>query len=454
MSVLTLTGSPINWANPPKATARVMWSQRTSSGKRVTGSLRTIAHIDHLNILAKAKYGTGIVVIQPPYNTTVKASAGTHDYDACIDAYIPGVSWSEQNKFFRANGHGGWVRVPPAFGYHWHGFTLPPLAGGPDVSKRWWKTGFKVGKYVDGGYSIFGRKIGSSQIADLYSGRNGLAGHAKDPAWRPASYDSTVFNLPLYIRRQLAANPGYVKLRMAHMSTQFSDTGAQKLADAMKVFARGYDHITGTESYEANGRAALQKAATKYGYFLFIPPHQGGWVAIKKTQASNITTRYTRVIKGNGEYSDRGTVTISYRHAKLKRRVRVTTAHYVTKGQPYPPNQQRLALNRRYAEQIGKENDEVTARKDGTACFGGADFNIDDERANVFLTRSPRSLTCWDELARWPATGPGGGTIDAIWSQKDQPSALVGARVITDSGLPLATDHYLVEAEYRVPVKK
>lgn len=456
MAVLTLAGRPINWFKPPKATTKVLWSQRTSGGKQVIGSLRTIAHLDHLNTLAKKKFGTGIVVIQAPYNTGVSASAGTHDYDACVDLTIPGVSWTTQNAFFRANGHGGWVRTPPAFGYHWHGFTLPPISGGSQVSKRWWNLGFKVGKYVDGGWSLYGRSVGSSQIEDYYNSRNGLKGHARDYAWRPQVIDATVFNLDLYIRRQQALDPSYIKIRAAHMSTQFNDSGAQKAADAEKVFKRGYDLITGTEAYEQNGRAALQKAATKYGYFFFDPPHQGGWVAVKKAVGTNFTTRYVKVLSGKiGEFSDRGTVSVSFRLTKAKRRCKVTAVHYVTHGKPYgdASDKKYLGLNRKYAHQIGVENDQVTDRRDGTVCFGGADFNIDDQRADVFLSRSMRSQTCWDKLGKYPNTVPG-ATIDALWNQKDQGTTLIGARVITDADLPLATDHWLVEAEYRVPVKK
>lgn len=198
MSVLTLAGKPIDWAKPPKATDRVMWSRRTTYGKAITGSLRSIAHLDHLNELAKMKFGTDIVVFQGPYNTGVKASAGTHDYDACSDMYIPSVSWAEQNEFFRSNGHGGWVRTPPAFSYHWHGFTLPPREG-RDVSDDFRSAGFTVGKYVDGGWSLYGRAGHSSQIADYYGHRTGLSGHAADRSWYPSNIEGTIFNLNTYI---------------------------------------------------------------------------------------------------------------------------------------------------------------------------------------------------------------------------------------------------------------
>ena len=129
MTVLTLAGKLIDWHNPPKPTDRVIWSERTTGGKQVTGSLRTIAHLDRLNNLSLKMFKSPVKVLQGPYNTTVKASAGTHDYDACLDVYIPGVAWLTQQTFFRANGAGAYWRRPPAFGNHIHYFTLPPREG-------------------------------------------------------------------------------------------------------------------------------------------------------------------------------------------------------------------------------------------------------------------------------------------------------------------------------------
>jgi hypothetical protein len=201
MTVLTLAGKPINWANPPKPTDRVMWSKKASNGKKVTGSLRTIAHLDTLDALARAEFGQGLVILQPPYNTGVKASAGTHDYDGCWDGYIPGVSWERQQTFLRKHGFACWWRRPPAFGNHIHGFTLPPREG-REVSDDFASHGFKVGKYVDGGYSLYGRKVASSQISDYYNHRNALAGHAHDPSWFPSNIAATIFNLDAYIKIQ------------------------------------------------------------------------------------------------------------------------------------------------------------------------------------------------------------------------------------------------------------
>lgn len=207
MSVLTLAGKPIDWRNPPKPTTRVLWSNKTSSGRQVTGSLRHVAHLDHLNILAKKKYGAGIVIIQPAYNKGVRASAGTHDYDACVDVYIPGVSWAEQQRFFRANGLAAWWRRPPAFSInHIHGFTLPPQEGRVR-SDDFMMFGFKVGRFIDGGWSIYGRQNASSQLQAYYDHRDALKSNLRDYSWFPADIKATIFDLDAYVKRQLVSVP-------------------------------------------------------------------------------------------------------------------------------------------------------------------------------------------------------------------------------------------------------
>lgn len=202
MSVLTLSGKPINWSKPPKATDRVMWSQRDIYGRYVTGSLRTIAHLDQMNMRAIAQFGVGIRVIQPPFNRTVKASAGTHDYDACLDVYIPGVSWATQQAFFRREGFAAWWRrKTKSWDPHIHGFTLPPQEG-RDRADDFRIFGFKVGKFVDGGWSLFGRRVASAQITAYYDHRSGMSGNAHDPSWFPPDIKATIFDLGAYIDRQ------------------------------------------------------------------------------------------------------------------------------------------------------------------------------------------------------------------------------------------------------------
>ena len=185
-------GRKVNWNDPPKPTAMAQWSKKDASGRTVRGSFRTICHVNRLNNLAVKRFATGLVIIQPPFNTTVPASAGTHDFDACIDLHIPGVGFRAQQRFLRANGLGCWYRHPPLFGNHIHGFTLPPREGHV-IADDFAVHGFKVGTFVPG------------QLTDYYNHAFGLSGQHEpnsDRSWFPADIESTIFNLKRYIARR------------------------------------------------------------------------------------------------------------------------------------------------------------------------------------------------------------------------------------------------------------
>lgn len=206
MAVLLLTGAPVNWAKPPKANTKVMWSQRTTDGKRVYGSFRAIAWLDWINWLCKKKFGRGLIVYQGGYNTTIKLSKGTHDYSEVFDLWIPGVAGTTQRSFFRAHGGGGWYRYPPTFMKHCHIFVLPPVLTS-DVNKRYRAALLKVGKFIDGGWSLYGKQVGSSQIHDylVKPYKDGLASHNSDTTWRPSDLNGSVFHLADYIKQKQAA---------------------------------------------------------------------------------------------------------------------------------------------------------------------------------------------------------------------------------------------------------
>lgn len=207
MTVLNMNNSPVKWKRKQDPRRRAQWSRKDSSGRRVTGSLRTIAHLDRTNERCKKRFGVNLVVIQPPFNTSVSASAGTHDFDCCLDVYIPGVDWWVQQRFFRKNGWGGWFRHPPMFGYHLHIFSLPPQEGS-SVSDDFKVFGLKVGKYVDGGYSTHGGLVTSSQIADYYNRAFGLSNmHSvnSDKSWFPKDIEATIFDFNRYAENQARA---------------------------------------------------------------------------------------------------------------------------------------------------------------------------------------------------------------------------------------------------------
>lgn len=192
MTVLGLHGHELNWKQPQDPRRMVLWEHESMYGHQVKGSLRTIAHLDWMSARAEKRFGSRIVVIQPPFNTTVAASAGTHDFDACIDWYIPGVPWYTLQRFGRVHGHGCYYRKPPLFPNHIHGFTLP-------VGRRF-KT--KVGVYIDGGLSLYGHQVASSQLSDYYKHLDALADHSHDPSWFPKNIDGTIFNLATYLHNK------------------------------------------------------------------------------------------------------------------------------------------------------------------------------------------------------------------------------------------------------------
>lgn len=205
MKILYLDGRPINWRRPPKANEMVMWTKRTTGGKVIKGTFRTICAMDRINRLVYRRWGVGLQIIQSAWNTTVRASAGTHDYDACFDVWIPGVDPWVAQRFLRRLGFGCWVRKPPLFGWHIHGFVLP-VREGQSVSDDWAMAGVRVGVYVDGGYSTRGRLVTSSQIQDYYIHAFGLSGmHAagSDRSWFPKDIGATVFDLNKYKANRL-----------------------------------------------------------------------------------------------------------------------------------------------------------------------------------------------------------------------------------------------------------
>lgn len=196
------TGWKINWSKPPKPTTIVRFLHQ---GRTYKMSFRTACAMARLNNLARNRFGKEIRIIQSCYNTGVSASAGTHDYDATFDLEIPGVPWREQERFFRANGFGCWYRYPPKFSHHIHGFVLPPREG-QSISDDFKVHGFKVGKYVDGGFSLYGRLVTSSQLGDYYAHAFGLSGMhtpGSDRAWYPENIAATIFDHKAFIARRV-----------------------------------------------------------------------------------------------------------------------------------------------------------------------------------------------------------------------------------------------------------
>jgi hypothetical protein len=173
----------------------VYYSQPNIYGTQFKCSKRTAEHLDRTKyrlrkLGEKNRKQYVLRIIQGSYNTTVEASAGTHDKDAVLDVQIVGMDWYEAQKFLRKNGWAAWVRTPAqGFSYHIHMISLPKY-------KQKWVA--PVGQYVPG------------QVDDYYIHQDGLAGGGDDPTWFPPNIKRTIFNYNLWVaveatRRQITS---------------------------------------------------------------------------------------------------------------------------------------------------------------------------------------------------------------------------------------------------------
>lgn len=243
-----------------------------------------------------------------------------------------------------------------------------------------------------------------------------------------------------------------MRLRIAHVSMQFSDKRDQQLHDARVAFSRGYDIITGTEAGGDNGVAkALEVAAEENGYRLHNPRRYDTWVAVKgeivadkwNTGQRFALWRSSRTTpKPRGRWGDKGIAWATFDFGGRFGRVAVGSVHYLTRG---GAGDYKRPSDRKYAEQIRKW---VTRKgKKSRLAFIGGDFNLVDKHHDLFY--GVPMTTCWDDLQKWPGTGH--GNIDAIARyDKDTRVRCVGARALRDNRVFLHSDHFIVEAEYEI----
>jgi hypothetical protein len=164
----------------------VTWQgHQTVYGTPVRGSARSIGFLQFLDDEARAQ-GLRVAVIQSAFNTTVPESAGTHDYDACYDLQIVGLSWDDAQSWLRRRGFACWHRTPAQgdWGDHIHGIVLGYTT--------------KVGIYVPG------------QVTDYHNHALGLAGQhepGSDPTWHPDP--QFVFDYQKWLDERSRDMPGF-----------------------------------------------------------------------------------------------------------------------------------------------------------------------------------------------------------------------------------------------------
>lgn len=173
---------------------RRYWAQVitvTFGGKTFKCSRRTYSALQYLDRKLKEKRpnarGAGkpayVRVIQGCYNTTVKASAGTHDFDATLDIQIVGMTYAEAAQFVKWYGWMAWHRtVAQGFKSEHVHMTLTPLgitSNKPSltmINDAYHYTKIRVGVFVPG------------QVHDAFNHALGLKGHhnaGSDPASWP-----------------------------------------------------------------------------------------------------------------------------------------------------------------------------------------------------------------------------------------------------------------------------
>lgn len=174
--------------------SRFYWQQTrqyTIAGKTFRCSRRTYRHIQYTIGRLKEKHPTARMrIIQGAYNTTIRASAGTHDYDCTIDLEIIGLSWDRAQAFMRWTGWAAWhrTRAQGFTGDHIHAISLPPSGTNtPTLTNIVWQfrsRGLEVGAFVPG------------QVDDYYNHALGLKGQhnaGSDRSPFPKDIKATIF---------------------------------------------------------------------------------------------------------------------------------------------------------------------------------------------------------------------------------------------------------------------
>lgn len=107
---------------------QILYSDKGMFGQNCVVGRRTAGHLDSTKErLAEEHPRCRLVIIQPAYNTGVAASAGTHDFDACLDVSIEGMGWWAAQSFFvnAAGRPGTGIRHSSATTYTWFPWHVP-----------------------------------------------------------------------------------------------------------------------------------------------------------------------------------------------------------------------------------------------------------------------------------------------------------------------------------------
>lgn len=191
----------------------IAWQRKRDVwGDFVRGSRATIAQLEFTDQRCLDVFGQGFEVMQGAYNSDIAASAGTHDFDRCIDGFIPRVGWWDSQRFLRFTClQFAYYRQP------WQGFREHIHM----CASHTYET--RVGEWVPG------------QIADYYNHAFGLSGlHTPGSDTSPFPDPIVRFNYEKWKDSQMALSEPdklWIKGELAKAADQGATLAVKRLLD-------------------------------------------------------------------------------------------------------------------------------------------------------------------------------------------------------------------------------
>lgn len=242
------------------------------------------------------------------------------------------------------------------------------------------------------------------------------------------------------------------RLKMAVLPGQFSDKDADTRKDFATVFARGYDVIFGTEVGPGSGSdGLLEEEAKRAGYRVAHFKRYDTWVGVKASLIKKGTW-----VQGAEHQIDRS----SMHHpdppgrwgdkALVWAQCEIEGLGVCSFGSVHPLTHggAGAALKKSTDLDVARVNAAWLKEhgKGKALAWIGGDWNLSDRKNDLTQGLWP-GVSCWDEGKEWDNTGH--GNIDAILRYVPDTRVLrwVRAEALDDKDLPLATDHFLTEAD-------
>ena len=241
----------------------------------------------------------------------------------------------------------------------------------------------------------------------------------------------------------------FYNLNLAHVSMYHGLNRSQAEHDAKRIFREGYDWVTGTEAGQNPVQGVLRSFAEDYKYKFHT--YKSNWIAVRRDIIDRGTFKKGgKTVVDNDDYVGRGhdlnLCFVQFENDDLGE-IAIAASHYATRGRPVAGGP--YSVNAEDNEKLAKAIGRMAERKgDGTALFFyGGDQNIPDNKFDTFFGEPLTSIQ--DQLKKYPGTGH--GPIDVIASYDgDKRVEPVFVRALNDSTQFMYTDHFVVEARYRV----